>query len=96
MQKKNLQKKKKWHIKIGDTVTVISGSFKNTNGEVIKINPNNGTLIIKGINLKVNYIKKTNKSRKAPRSKDDRIGLLKKIEGPIHHSNVKLNLIDIL
>jgi large subunit ribosomal protein L24 len=82
-----MQKKKKWHIKIGDNVKIISGSFKNISGEVVKINPNNGTLIIKGINFKFKHIKPTN---------ENEIGEVKQIEAPIHHSNVKLNLTDIL
>jgi large subunit ribosomal protein L24 len=82
-----MQKKKKWHIKIGDNVKIISGSFKNISGEVVKINTNNGTLIIKGINFKFKHIKPTN---------ENKIGEVKQIEAPIHHSNVKLNLTDIL
>jgi transcription antitermination factor NusG len=34
-----INKNKKLHVKIGDTVTVISGFHKNETGEVIKINP---------------------------------------------------------
>lgn len=83
MQKKKMPKKKRWHVKIGDNVKVISGSCKNIIGEVLKINPNNGTLIIKGVNFKSKHIKPTNQTR---------IGQVKKIEAPIHHSNVKLNL----
>jgi large subunit ribosomal protein L24 len=84
---KKIQKKKKYHIKIGDNVKIISGSFKNMSGEVVKIKPKNGTLIIKGINFKFKHIKPTNQNQ---------IGEVKQIEAPIHHSNVKLNLTDIL
>jgi large subunit ribosomal protein L24 len=87
MQKKKMPKKKKWHIKIGDNVKVISGSCKNIIGEVLKINPNNGSLIIKGVNFKSKHIQPTTQTRS---------GQVKKIEAPIHHSNVKLNLTDIL
>jgi ribosomal protein L24 len=34
-----MTKKEKLHVKIGDTVTVISGFHKNETGEVIRINP---------------------------------------------------------
>jgi len=81
-----MQKKKKWHIKIGDDVRIMSGYFKNRSGEVVKINKNNGTLIIKGINLKVKNIKPTN---------ENKIGEVKLIEAPIHHSNVQLIITDI-
>jgi ribosomal protein L24 len=33
-----MTKKEKLHVKIGDTVTVISGFHKNETGEVIRIN----------------------------------------------------------
>jgi len=82
-----MHKKKKWPIKIGDSVKIISGSFKNTTGEVIKINQTKGTLIIKGINFKFKHIKPTN---------ENEIGEIKQIEAPIHHSNVKLNITEIL
>ena len=78
-----MQKKKKLHVKIGDTVRIISGSNKNEIGEIIKINRQNGKLIIKGINYKFKHIKPNN---------ENEIGEIKQFEGPIHHSNVRLNL----
>ena len=50
-------KKQKMHVKIGDTVRIISGFFKNETGEVIKINRNAKTLIVKGINFKFKHVK---------------------------------------
>lgn len=78
-----MQKKQKVHVKIGDTVKVISGFHKNETGEVFKINQNTGKLLIKGINFKFKHIK--------PNTENE-IGEIKQIEAPIHHSNVKLNL----
>ena len=75
-------KKQKIHIKIGDNVTVISGSEKNKNGEVINVDKNTGKILIKGINFKFKHVKPT---------KENDIGEIKQIEAPIHHSNVKLN-----
>jgi large subunit ribosomal protein L24 len=75
--------KQKMHIKVGDIVTVISGSDKNKIGEVIKLNYNSGKIIIKGINFKVRHIKPI---------KENDIGEIKQIEAPIHHSNVKLKI----
>jgi large subunit ribosomal protein L24 len=75
--------KKKIHVKIGDTVQVISGFHKNETGEVLKISRKTGKLLIKGINFKFKHIK--------PNTEND-IGEIKQIEAPIHHSNVKLNL----
>ena len=78
-----MTKKQKIHVKIGDTVRIISGFSKNETGEVIKINRKTGTLIIKGINFKFKHIK--------PNTENE-IGEIKQFEAPIHHSNVKLNL----
>lgn len=72
----------KVHVKIGDMVTIISGSHKNETGEVIKINKKTGKLLVKGINFKFKHIK--------PNSENE-IGEIKQLEAPIHHSNVKLN-----
>lgn len=78
-------KKKKMHLKIGDSVLVISGFHKNKIGEVFKIDRNTGKILIKGLNLKFKHTK--------PRTENE-IGEIKKIEAPIHHSNVKLKLKD--
>ena len=78
-----MQKKKKLHVKVGDTVKIISGSNKNEIGEIIKINQKTSTLLIKGINYKFKHIKPNN---------ENEIGEIKQFEGPIHHSNVTLNL----
>jgi large subunit ribosomal protein L24 len=74
--------KKKLHVKVGDIVTVISGFHKNETGEVIKINRRTGKILVKGINLKFKHLKPNVESE---------IGEIKQIEGPIDHSNVKLN-----
>ena len=81
-----MPKKQKIHIKIGDTVRIISGFFKNETGEVIKINRKNGTLIVKGINFKFKHVK--------PNTENE-IGEIKQFEAPIHHSNVKINLKEV-
>ena len=71
------------HVKIGDNITVISGSEKNKTGEVIKLYPNTGKILIKGINFKFKHVKPT---------KENDVGEIKQIEASIHHSNVKVNL----
>ena len=70
-------------IKIGDSVTIISGFHKKETGEVIKIYRKTGKLIVKGINIKLKHVKP---------SRANEIGEIKQLEAPIHHSNVKLNL----
>lgn len=80
-----MTKIKKLHVKVGDTVKVISGFHKNETGEVLKINRNTGKLLVKGINFKFKHVK--------PNTENE-IGEIKQFEAPIHHSNVKLNLKD--
>ena len=77
-----MKKLKKINIKIGDHVKVISGSYKNETGEIIKINKKTGRITIKGINFKFKHLK--------PKSEND-IGEIKQFESPLHHSNVKLS-----
>ena len=81
-----MTKKRKLHVKMGDSVVIISGSNKNETGEVIKINKKTGKIVVKGINFKFKHIK--------PNTENE-IGEIKQFEAPIHHSNVKLNLTDI-
>ncbi len=81
-----MPKKQKFNIKIGDRVTVISGFHKNETGEVLKINRENGKLIVKGVNFKFKHVK--------PNTENE-IGEIKQFEAPIHHSNVKLNLKEV-
>ena len=78
-----MPKSKKLHVKVGDTVTVISGFHKNETGEITKIDPKTGKVVVKGINFKFKHIK--------PNTENE-IGEIKQFEAPIHHSNVKLNL----
>jgi large subunit ribosomal protein L24 len=81
-----MSKKQKIHVKVGDTVKIISGFSKNETGEVIRINRNTGKLIVKGINFKFKHVKPNN---------ENEIGEIKQLEAPIHHSNVTLNLKEV-
>ena len=74
-------RKKKIHVKIGDSVKIISGFDKNKVGEVIKIYNNSGKILVKGINFKFKHVKPTT---------ENEIGEIKQFEAPIHHSNVKI------
>ena len=76
---------KKLHVKVGDVVTIISGFHKNETGEITKIDRKIGKVVVKGINFKFKHIK--------PKTENE-IGEIKQFEAPIHHSNVKLNLIE--
>jgi large subunit ribosomal protein L24 len=81
-----MPKTQKIHVKVGDTVKIISGFSKNEIGEVITINRQTGKLIVKGINFKFKHVKPTT---------ENEIGEIKQFEASIHHSNVKLNLKDV-
>ncbi len=71
----------KMHVKIGDNVKIISGFYKEKEGEVTKLLKNSGKIIVKGINLKTKHIKP---------SKKNEDGKIKQIEAQIHHSNVQI------
>jgi len=81
-----MSKNQKIHVKIGDTVKVISGFDKDKTGEVIKIYRGSGKILVKGVNFKFKHTKPNT---------DNEVGEIKQIEAPIHHSNVKLNVIDL-
>ena len=76
-----MKKKSRIPIKISDNVQIISGFYKDENGEVLDINRKTGRLFVKGINFKFKHVKPSSKNQ---------VGEIKQFEAPIHHSNVKL------
>lgn len=72
---------KKFHIKKGDTVLVITGEYKGSEGKVLRMLPELNKAIVEGINI---ISKATKPSQKNPD------GGIQKIEAPIHLSNLKL------
>lgn len=71
----------KMHVKIGDTVKVISGRDKGKIGEITKIFKHNSTIVVSEINLKTKHMKSREEGEP---------GQIIKIEAPIHSSNVML------
>lgn len=69
------------HVKIGDTVKVISGRDKGKIGEITKIIKHNSSVVVNEVNVKTKH-----KKSKA----DGEPGEIVKIEAPIHSSNVML------
>lgn len=65
----------------GDKVKVITGSFKGTVGDVIKVDPKNEKVMIEGVNLQKKHVK--------PSELNPEGGIIEK-EGWIHVSNVAL------
>ena len=66
-------------IKKGDKVVVISGKYKGTKGEVVRAIPTEDRVVVSGVNIKVKHQKAT---------QADPQGGIKRIEAPIHVSNV--------
>ena len=71
----------KMHIKTGDTVVVLSGEDKGVQGEVIAVSPEEGKVIVKGVNIIHKHVK--------PRKQGETGGIID-AEGAIYASNVAL------
>ena len=67
------------HIKKGDTVVVLSGDDKGVQGEVIATSPEEGKVIVKGVNIIHKHVK--------PRREGESGGIID-AEGAIYASNV--------
>ncbi len=71
----------KLKIKSGDTVKVIAGDHKGSEGKVLKVDREKNKAIIEGINMVSKHTK--------PSAKNPQGGIVKK-EAPIHISNIAL------
>ena len=71
----------KFKIKSGDTVTVIAGDHKGSEGKVLQILRDKNRAIVEGVNM---ISKNTKPSAQSPQG-----GIVKK-EAPLHISNVAL------
>ena len=69
------------HIKKGDNVVVLSGDDKGVRGEVIAVSPEEGKVIVKGVNIIHKHVK--------PRRQGETGGIID-AEGAIYASNVAL------
>ncbi|HEX6306121.1 MAG TPA: 50S ribosomal protein L24 [Anaerolineales bacterium] len=76
----------KLKIKKGDTVEVISGRFedKGKRGEVIKVLPDEGRVVVQGVNLR-----KKHQSQVQTQGRTMAPGIIE-FEAPLHISNVML------
>lgn len=79
--KRKYNKIPKLHIRKGDTVKVLSGDDKNKTGEVKKINLQEGTAIVDGVNM-------VTKHRKP--DADNPSGSIVKLEAPVRVSKLQL------
>lgn len=69
---------KKFKIKKGDTVIIISGKDKGKTGDILSINKVKNTAIVQGVNIVKRHRKATQENP----------GKIDEIESPIHISNV--------
>ena len=69
------------HIKKGDNVVVLSGDDKGVKGEVIAVSPEEGKVIVKGVNIIHKHVK--------PRRQGETGGIID-AEGAIYASKVAL------
>jgi large subunit ribosomal protein L24 len=71
----------KYKLKKGDQVKLIAGKDKGKTGTVLKVDRENGRVIVDGLNV----VKKTMK----PKSQGEK-GSIVEVEAPIHISNVMI------
>ncbi len=72
---------KKFKIKSGDTVTVIAGEHKGSEGKVLRILKDSDRVVVEGVNMVSRHTK--------PSAASPQGGIVKK-EAPLHVSNVAL------
>ena len=70
-----------FHVRKGDTVSVISGNHKGASGKVLAVLPKKEQVLVEGVRI----IKKH-----ARKSTENPNGAIIEREGPIHISNVRL------
>lgn len=76
-----MKKRKKLHIKKGDTVYVNCGEYKGQQGRVLEVYPERQRALVEGVNM---VSKHTRPSNDNPQG-----GIIKK-EAPVHISNLML------
>jgi large subunit ribosomal protein L24 len=76
-----MKKRRKLHIKKGDTVYVITGEYKGEKGRVLEVYPENERALVEGINMVSKHTK--------PNNDNPQGGIIKK-EAPVHITNLML------
>ena len=69
----------KLHVRKGDKVKILSGNYRNKEGEILKVFPKTYRAIVAGLNLVTHHIKP---------KKNETVGSIKRVESPIHISNL--------
>jgi len=70
---------RKFHIRTGDTVKVLSGNHKGSEGRVVKVLRKQERAVVEGVNLVTKHVKP---------SATNPQGGIEKVEAPIHISNL--------
>ena len=73
--------KARFHVRRGETVEVISGNHKGSQGQILQVIPAKSQVLIEGVRMIKKHMRK---SQERPQ------GAIIEREGPIHISNVKL------
>ncbi len=76
-----MKKKIKTKLKKDDTVKVLTGKERGKTGRILKIDAENGRVLVQGLNLVKKAVRR--------KSQQDKGGIIE-IEAPIHISNVAL------
>lgn len=71
----------KVHVKTGDKVVVINGKDRGAQGKVMQVSPEEGKVIVEGVNIVTKHVK--------PRTAEEQGGLIK-AEGALYASKVQL------
>lgn len=71
---------KKFSLKIGDNIKVLTGNDKGKIGKIIGILKKKNSVIVEGINKRIRHITKNKTTQSS--------GMIKDINNPIHISNV--------
>lgn len=71
----------KVHVKTGDTVVVINGKYRGQKGKVVAVSPDEGKVIVEGINMVTKHVK--------PRKMGEAGGLIK-AESALYADKVQL------
>lgn len=71
----------KVHVKKGDTVVMLSGKDKGKKGKVLRVLPDEGKVIIEGVNISIKHVK--------PRGASEQGGIIHQ-ESPIYSCKAML------
>jgi large subunit ribosomal protein L24 len=78
---KRIPQQRKFHVRSGDTVEVISGNHRGKTGKILRVDRSKLRAYIEGVRLMKKHLKKSQKNQQG--------GIVER-EGGIHISNLKV------